>query len=189
VTQKGGAMPEHIQEHASFSPQASAAETEWYALQTKPRHEKKVASELEEKDVSVFLPMYRAVHHWTDRKQEIQLPLFPNYLFVRISESRSERSLVLQTAGVLWFVGKRGTGSCVPDEEIEAVRRIMAEKSPFTHYPFLNVGRKVRIRGGSLDGVSGILAAVNNDLSLIVSVACVQRSIAIRIDGYGVEAA
>jgi transcription antitermination factor NusG len=189
VTQKGGAVPEQIQEQASFSPQAPAVETVWYALQTKPRHEKKVALDLEEKDVAVFLPMYKAVHHWSDRKREVQLPLFPNYLFVRIPESRRERSLVLRTAGVLSFVGTRGTGSCVPDEEIEAVRRILAEKLPFTHYPFVNVGRKVRIRGGSLDGVSGILAAVNNDLSLIVTVACVQRSIAIRIDGYGVEAA
>ena len=190
MTQKGGAMQQQPQGRLPSLPQSPAAVPgEWFAVQTKPRHEKKSAAELEEKAVEVFLPMYSAIHHWSDRKREVQLPLFPNYLFVRITESRSERALVLRTNGVLSFVGTRGVGSCIPDEEIEAVQKVLASKAPFTHYPFLNVGQKVRIRGGSLDGVSGILAAVNNDRSLIISVECVQRSIAIRIDGYGVEAA
>ena len=123
-------------------PQSPAAvRGEWFAVQTKPRHEKKSAAELEEKHVEVFLPMYSAIHHWSDRKKEVQLPLFANYLFVRISESRSERALVLRTNGVLSFVGTRGVGSCIPDAEIEAVQRVLASKAPFTHYPFLNVGQ------------------------------------------------
>jgi transcription antitermination factor NusG len=173
----------------SLTQSPAAVPDRWFAVQTKPRHEKKSAAELEEKDVEVFLPLYSAIHHWSDRKKEVQLPLFPNYLFVRITVSQNERALVLRTNGVLSFVGTRGVGSYIPDEEIEAVQRVLASRAPFTHYPFLNVGQKVRIRGGSLDGVSGILAAVNNDRSLIISVECVQRSIAIRIDGYGVEAA
>jgi transcription antitermination factor NusG len=190
VTQKGGAMQQQRQGSLLSLPQLPAAVPGgWLAVQTKPRHEKKSAAELEEKDIEVFLPMYSAIHHWSDRKKEIQLPLFPNYLFVRITESRNERALVLRTNGVLSFVGTRGVGSYIPDGEIEAVQRVLTSRAPFTHYPFLNVGQKVRIRGGSLDGVSGILAAVNNDRSLIISVECVQRSIAIRIDGYGVEAA
>jgi transcription antitermination factor NusG len=181
-------MQEQFQERlSSLSQPSTRVAVEWYALQTKPRHEKKVASALEEKHLAVFLPLYTAVHHWSDRKREVQLPLFPSYLFVRLTESRSERSLVLRTEGVMSFVGMRGTGSCIPDQEIEAVQRILAARAPFTYHPFLNVGQKVRIRGGSLDGVSGILTAVNNDRSLIISVECVQRSIAIRIDGYGVE--
>ena len=75
------------------------------------------------------------------------------------------------------------------DEEIEAIQRRLAKKAPFTNYPFLSVGQKVRIRGGSLDGVQGILTPASNDRSLVVSVECIERSIAIRIDGYGVEAA
>jgi transcription antitermination factor NusG len=149
----------------------------------------RVASELEEKDVVVFLPLYTAVHRWSDRRQEVRLPLFPNYLFVRINGDRSERALILRTSGVISFVGTHGAGSSIPYEQIEAVQRILDQRIPFTHYPFLNVGQKVRIRGGSLDGVLGILTAVNNDRSLVVSMECVQRSIAVRLDGYGVEAA
>jgi transcription antitermination factor NusG len=176
------------QEHTASLPQAASATTgEWFALLTKPRHEKRVASELEEKEVDVFLPLYSAIHQWSDRRQEVQLPLFPNYVFVRLDGNRTGRVTVLRTNGVRSFVGMRGAGVQVPHEEIEAVRRILAERIQFTNYPFLTVGQKVRVRGGSLDGVCGVLTAVNNDRSLVVSVDCIQRSLAIRIDGYGVD--
>jgi len=49
------------------------------------------------------------------------------------------------------------------------------------------VGQRVRIRGGCLNGVEGILAAKNSDQSLVVSIELIQRSVAVRIDGYDVE--
>jgi transcription antitermination factor NusG len=160
--------------------------SEWFAVQTKPRHEKSAAFDLEQRGVGVFLPLHIGIHQWSDRKQEVQLPLFPSYLFVRL-RSQDERATVLRANGIRSFVGARGNGVCVPEEQIEAVKRILAERIAFTNYPFVDVGQKVRIRGGSLDGIQGILQAVNNDRSLVVSVECVQKSIAIRIDGYRVE--
>lgn len=182
-------MHQHIQQPLEyFQPPAMVEAVGWFAVQTKPRHEKRVACELEEKGVVAFLPLGTAIHQWSDRKQAVQLPLFPNYVFVRMNGERSQRVVVLRTQGVRSFVGMRGAGIRVPDEEIEAVERILAQKVSFTLHPFVNVGRKVRIRGGSLDGVQGILVAANRDRSLVVSVECIQRSLAIRIDGYGVEA-
>jgi len=155
VTQKGGAMPQLLQEHSDFLPPVPVTDAGgWFAIQTKPRHEKRVALELEEKDVQVFLPLYTTLRQWSDRRQQVQLPLFPSYVF---------------------------------DEEIETIQKVLAERVSFTNYPFLNVGQKVRIRGGSLDGVHGILTAVSNDRTLVVSIECIQRSLAIRIDGYGVD--
>jgi transcription antitermination factor NusG len=168
-------------------PTAAAYETAWFGVQTKPRHEKRVAAELEEKGVAVFLPLFSVHHQWSDRKRQVQLPLFSNYTFVRIREERRARVTVLQTQGVLGFVGVRGIGVPIPDEQIQAVQTILKEKVRFMPHPFLDVGDKVRIRGGSLDGIEGILSTVNDDRSLIVSVAGVQRSLAIRIDGYGIE--
>jgi len=117
------------------------------------------------------------------------MPLFPNYMFVRMNQTREERTSILRTNGVRSFVGMRGIGVAVPNDEIESVQKILLEGVNFTDYPFLAIGQKVRVRGGSLDGVSGILTAINNDRSLIVSVQCIQRSLAVRIDGYGVEPA
>jgi transcription antitermination factor NusG len=162
--------------------------SEWFAIRTKPRHEKIAAFELEQRGIGVFLPLHVSIHQWSDRKREVQVPLFPSYLFVRL-RSRNERATALRANGVMSFVGARGSGVCVPEEEIEAVKRILAGRIAFTNYPFISVGQKVRIRGGSLDGIQGILLAVNNDRSLVVSVECIQKSIAIRINGYGVDRA
>ena len=75
----------------------------------------------------------------------------------------------------------------IPKEQIETLQTIIREKVCFSPHPFLNVGRKVRIRGGSLDGICGILSAIYDNQSLIVSVDSIQRSLALQIDGYGIE--
>src|SRR5262249_37715208 len=114
-------------------------------------------------------------------------PLFSNYVFVRVPDDREMRGAVLRTNGVLCFVGMRGSGVCIPDEQIEAIQAILREKVPFAACPFVNVGQRVRVRGGSLNGITGILTKINDDHSLIVSVESIQRSLAIRIAGYQVS--
>jgi len=182
-------LQQPIHPYINSSSRSITNNQEWFAVQTKPRHEKKVACELKEKRIDVFLPLLTAIRQWSDRKQEVGMPLFPNYMFVRMNQTREERTSILRTNGVRSFVGMRGIGVAVPNDEIESVQKILLEGVNFTDYPFLAIGQKVRVRGGSLDGVSGILTAINNDRSLIVSVQCIQRSLAVRIDGYGVEPA
>jgi len=170
-----------------IQPATSTGEPSWFAVQTKARHEKRVASELEEKGIAAFLPLSTEVHQWSDRKRQVEIPLFTTYVFVRIGWEQSCRINVLQTKGVFRFVGVRGMGVPIPDEQIETLQTIIREKVPFSPHPFLNLGQKVRIRGGSLDGICGVLSAIKDDRSMIVSVDSIQRSLAIRIDGYGVE--
>ena len=119
----------------------------------------------------------------------VQLPLFPTYVFVRIPETLDTRRAVLSTNGVTSFVGGRGSGVPIPECEIESVRTLLTRDVSFQVHPFLNVGQRVRVRGGSLDGVEGILLAKNDDLSLVVSIQILQRSLSVRIAGYQVEAA
>jgi transcription antitermination factor NusG len=186
VTQTGEAT--HFQEDPILiRPATSASEHSWFAIQTKARHEKRVAAELQEKRVVAFLPLLSEVHQWSDRKRQVELPLFTTYVFVRIGGEQSSRIDVLQTNGVFRFVGVRGMGVPIPDEQIETLQTIIRENVPFSPHPFLNLGQKVRIRGGSLDGICGVLSAIKDYRSLIVSVDSIQRSLAIRIDGYGVE--
>jgi transcription antitermination factor NusG len=173
----------------TFVPPPATGDGEWFAVQTKPRHEKQVAVELKEKGVEVFLPLLQAVHQWSDRRRLVEVPLFSSYLFVRLQQWREERLTVLRTQGALRFIGSRGEGASVPEEEIEAVQTLLRERVAFTSCPFVNIGQRVRIRGGSLDGLRGILTAVNDDRSLIVSVESIQRSLQFRIDGYNLEPA
>jgi len=159
----------------------------WFAIQTRPRYEKKVTTELQEKGVKAFLPLYSAKHQWSDRRRIVQLPLFPGYVFVRIAPLLNTRVSVLQTNGVISFVGVRNMGIPIPDCEIEAIQTVLEGGAAFEPYPYLKVGQRVRVRGGCLEGVSGVLMAVNGDRSLIVSVNLIQRSIAMRVEGYKVE--
>ena len=160
----------------------------WFAIQTWPRYEKKVAHELVRKSVEVFLPLVAAEHQWSDRRRMVDLPLFQTYLFVQTAGTTETRIPVLRTYGVIGFVGAR-TGTPVPDSEIDSVRILLDRDVAFQNHPFLNVGQRVRIREGSLDGVEGILVAKNDDFSLIVSINIIQRSLAVRLAGYRVEAA
>jgi hypothetical protein len=98
-----------------------------------------------------------------------------------------ERLAVLQTPGLVGFVGIRGLGLPIPDKEIEDIQTLLAQSITCALYPFIRMGQRIRIRGGCLDGVEGILVAKNSDRSLVVSIELIQRSVAVRIDGYDVE--
>jgi len=161
--------------------------TKWYAVQTRARHEKVIARRLQEQGISTFLPLVTEVHRWSDRKKIIELPLFSCYLFARLAPTDEDRSRVLRLDGVFQFVGARGGGTPIPDEQIDAVRILVQEHIPVHSYPFLRIGQRVRIRSGALNGVEGILVARNGDHTLVVSIDAIQRSLAVRIEGYDVE--
>ena len=164
-----------------------AGRSRWYAIRTRSRHEKKIASELCDKGVDHFLPLQTQIHRWSDRSQQVEVPLFPCYLFVRTVPVGEARVSVLRTPGVVGFVGGQGNGTPIPDKQIENIQTILEQKVQFTLHPFLNLNGRVRIRGGCLDGVEGVLVGMNPDSSLVVSVDLLERSVAIRVAGYDVE--
>jgi transcription termination/antitermination protein NusG len=166
-----------------------AIETEnWYALHTRPRHEKLVVQRLAERGVETFLPILNEVHRWSDRKKTVQLPLFSCYVFAKFVANRQERLRVLRVGGVLALVGSRGEGSPIPAEQIEAVHSVVDSALPWAAHPFLRLGERVRIRSGALDGLEGILVSCNGSQSLVISIDAIQRSLAVRVEGYQIEA-
>jgi transcription antitermination factor NusG len=174
-----------------FEPQWSATsitETQWYAVHTRWQHEKFVIKQLERSGIETFLPSIREVHRWSDREKLVWLPLFSCYAFVRMQLSPELWYKVMQTSGVLGFVGVRGKGIPIPESQIKNLRALLGSDVPYTPCPFLRIGQRVRISGGALDGIEGLLTAQNGDRTLIVSVEPIQRSIAVRIGRYRVEA-
>jgi transcription antitermination factor NusG len=160
----------------------------WYALQTRLQREKVVEQRLMERGVQTFLPMVTEVRRWSDRRKKIQIPLFSSYLFVKLAPSKVERVRVLSVDGVFNFVGPHREGTPIPDSQIEAVRALVDGQLPWSSHPFLNIGQRVRIRSGALQGVEGILVSRSGENSLVISVEAIQRSMAVRIEGYDVEA-
>jgi transcription termination/antitermination protein NusG len=175
-----------------FSQSLPQAETEaeaWYALHTRPRHEKMVAQRLEERGVAAFLPLITEVHRWSDRKKTVQMPLFSCYVFAKFKPNRSERLRVLRVDGVFGLVGSLGDGTPIPDAQIDAVRSLVDTELPWSAHPFLKIGQRVRIRSGALDGMEGILLSRNGDQTLVISIEAIQRSLSVRVEGYAVEPA
>ena len=89
-------------------------QTRWYAVRTRSRHEKLVARQLESQGIQSFLPVITKISKWSDRRKEVELPLFSGYAFVRLDHASGDRMRVLQTQGVVNFVGVQGSASRSP---------------------------------------------------------------------------
>jgi len=159
---------------------------QWFAIRTRSRHEKMVAEQLERQSIENFLPLVKSTHKWSDRKKDVELPLFAGYSFARLVLCSHDRLRVLQTHGVAGFVGVRGIGIPIPEGQIKSLRTLLANQVQIRDHPFLAIGQRIRIRGGVLDGVEGILAA-QDDRQLVISVEPIHRSLSVSIDGYRFE--
>jgi transcription antitermination factor NusG len=160
----------------------------WYAVQTRSRHEKAVAYRLGEQGIMTFLPTIREEHRWSDRKKIVELPLFSCYVFVKVPPTNEDRLRVVRTDGVFQIVGVRGEGTPIPQEQIDSIQTLLANELPFTAYPFLKIGQRVRVKNGALAGIEGVLVGRSGERMLVISVDVIQRSMAVRIEGYDVEA-
>ncbi len=168
-------------------PFVSQADLRWYALHTRARHEKAIERRLRDQGMETFVPTTMEVHRWSDRKKKVEVPLFNCYVFLRCALSEEDRKRVYQVESVHGFVGSRGVALPIPDEQIESIQKVLAGTAPWRSHPFLKVGQRVRVRGGAMDGVEGVFLSENGDHSLIISIEAIQRSMAVRIDGYDVE--
>jgi transcription antitermination factor NusG len=160
---------------------------QWFAIRTRSRHEKIVADHLDRQSIENFLPLVNTTHNWSDRRKEVELPLFSGYSFARLVLCSPDRLRVLQTHGVAGFVGVRGIGIPVPEGQIESLRTLLANGIRMKDHSFLKIGQRVRIKGGALDGVEGILTA-QADRHLVISVEPIRRSLSVCVDGYCFEA-
>jgi len=159
--------------------------TRWYAAYTSANHEKRVAGQLEGRAIEHFLPLYRSVRRWSDRRVQIDLPLFPGYIFVRLA--LHDRLRVLQIPGVVRLVGFNGMPTALPDEEMEILRSGLSQRLGVRPHPFLTVGRRVRIRSGSFRGLEGILLRRKGNLRVVLSISLIQRSVAVEVDSTDLE--
>ncbi len=159
----------------------------WYAIHTKPQHEKSVVSHLQRHGLTTFLPLISEVHRWSDRNKVVQLPLFSCYAFVHTRLVPENWTRVMGVTGVIRFVGAGREAVPIPDSQIDAINVLLSSKLPYQICPFLEVGQRVRISGGVLHGIEGILTARNGDRVLVISVEPIQRSISVRVDDYKVE--
>jgi transcription antitermination factor NusG len=179
-------------ESAGFLPESSVLcsvpatpdVTPWYVAYARPRHEKHIAHQLEQRGIRSLVPLYTSVRRWKDRRKRLELPLFPCYVFVQIALQR--RLDLLRLPGVVDLVSFQGKPAPVLTSEIETLQSLNA--ATMAHpYPYLQAGRKVRIRSGALQGLEGIFVRRRGQSRVVLSVSLIQRSVAIEIEDADVE--
>jgi len=159
----------------------------WYALRTRPRCEKTVAEMLESQSTEYFLPLQRCRHTWKDGAQtDVDLPLFPCYIFVRIS--KYDRTQLLQTPGVLGFAEACGRPRAIPDHEVALLRNASLNFKAELH-PCVHGGDRVRIVSGPLRGAVGILTQFEKSYRVVLRVEAILRSVAVAVGESEIEPA
>jgi transcription antitermination factor NusG len=161
-------------------------DSHWYAIYTWANHEKRVAREIAARGIEHYVPLYRSVRWWKDRRVELDLPLFPSYVFARLA--LCDKLKVLQVSSVVRFVGFNGQPAALPDDEFETLRAGLKERARVEPCPFLTVGRRVRIVGGPFTGLQGVLKRKKSSLRVVVSLDVIQRSLAVEVEAADVTA-
>ena len=159
---------------------AGAFAPRWYALWTRSRHEKQVRDQLHGRGIEPLLPLVTRKSQWKDRKKEIESPLFPGYCFARFAWKDS--LTVLKAPGVVQVVGGSGRPEAIPDEEIDALKTLMARTLPYDAHPYLREGMQVEVIRGPLKGVRGILVRKEKRQRLVISVHLIQQAASVEID-------
>jgi len=152
----------------------------WYAVRTKPNHERVAASALEHKGYEQYLPVYRSRRRWSDRIVESNLPQFPRYVFCRFDVTR--RLPILTTPGVMSIVGFGQGPTAIPESEIEAIQFVIRSGLVPEPCSFLNEGQRIRVTRGSLEGLEGLLLKKKGEWRIVLSVTILQRSVSVEID-------
>ena len=159
----------------------------WFAAYTNSHHEKRVVSHFGERQIESFLPLYAALHRWKNRCEvDLDLPLFPNYVFVHIDPR--ERVRVLEVPGVLSLVGFGRTLAPLSDFEIEALRACGGQRKIEPH-PYLVIGERVRIKAGPMTGMEGVLVRKKTNFRVVLALDVIMQCVAVEVDADDLEPA
>jgi transcription antitermination factor NusG len=172
---------------AAFEKSAIRSSLAWYALQTRYQCEKKVDAALREKAFESFAPMRLEARRWSDRTKLVESPVFPGYMFIRMDAKSQSLVEVLSLPGLVRFVTSGRELVAVPDLEIEMVRTLIQSDASYEPGPFPVVGERVRICGGCLQGIEGILVDQTGREEIVISVGALQRSLKVLLGHYRVE--
>ena len=157
----------------------------WYAAYTRANHEKSVAAQMLQRSIQHLIPTYESVRVWKDRRKRLELPMFPGYVFVRLS--LENRLSVLNVPGVVRLVGFASRPTALAASEIEKLQVLATYGLCAEPHPYLTTGRRIRVVRGALVGMEGLLIRKKGRIRLLLSVDLIQRSAVIEIDACDVE--
>ena len=156
----------------------------WHVIYTRPRFEKKIFTRLKERKVETFLPLQKVMRQWSDRKKKVEVPLFPNYLFVHISSG--DKWNVLSIEGVVRFLQFEGKSAILSETEMNTIRKSLLGNPEISNKRF-EKGDQVVIMHGPLKGLKGILVHNNGRNKLAIRINTIDRSILVNISPNNID--
>ena len=156
-------------------------QTNWYAIYTKPRAEKKVFERLSLTGFKAYLPLITSIKVWSDRKKKTITPLISSYVFVNINIDELYTTMQIQgTVGILKYLGKP---AIIRDYEIENLRILMSDTGKFSmleNNVFVK-GEEVEVIKGPFTGLIGQSVSIQGKHRMIVEVGALGSRMAVNI--------
>jgi transcription antitermination factor NusG len=159
---------------------SAPAPAKWYAVYTYPQAEKKVYNRVNEMGFESYLPVHTVVRQWSDRKKKMEVPLFPNYVFVRTHLPNTIELLSIRE--LVKFISFDGAPVVIPEKEIEAIRQVLSGKAPVENETYDHrVGETVVIRDGQFAGTQGLVVRKNGKHRLVIRIHALHQAISVEI--------
>lgn len=160
-------------------------DTKWYVAYTRANFERKIAREIVDQQIEHYLPIRKEIRQWSDRLKKIEIPLFPNYIFVKI---RLQRKVdILGIPGVLSLVSFSGQPVSISEDEIEHIRKIEERGKDVSLEYYYCVGDRVRITQGIFTGMEGILLRKSGQMRFVLKLPAISQAVSVEIESDQLE--
>ena len=167
----------------SCPPQVGLLSGTWWVLHTRARNEKAVAETLERQGIAHFLPLVTHQRRYAGRIRQVEIPLFPGYVF--LCGGISERHFALRTNRVAQVLE-------VPNQErlradLQQIERVIASHEPVDMFPRIVEGARCRVVSGSLRGLEGVVLRRRGPWRVYVGVDFLGQSAELEIESALIE--
>ncbi len=153
--------------------------SKWIVVYTRPRTERIVASCISELGLESYLPLHKVIRQWSDRKKKIEVPLFPNYVFVKVDSVK--RACLYSIKQMVRFVSIEKKPVVVQEKEILTIKKILSENFQVSLENYFQEGMKVRITRGPLAGMNGVIVKKNGANRLIVRIDALMKAYSVNV--------
>lgn len=152
----------------------------WYAIYTRSRAEKKVASWMYDNGYTVYLPLVKTLRQWSDRKKKVEVPLISSYVFVQVSEK--EYYSILNAPGVVAYVTFEGKAAPIRDSQMQVMRQAVEGNLPIeVNNEQLKPGQRVKVISGPMKGAEGEYLETVHKNNFIINLSHIGFSLKVEI--------
>lgn len=152
----------------------------WYVVYTHPRAEKKAGEYLAEKNIKFYLPLLSTIRQWSDRKKKVELPLFPSYLFVYVSQK--EYYEVLSISGISRYLFFEGKPATISQKEIDKIKMLLnSDIEMEVSQEVIKPGELIEITHGVLRGIRGEMVEYKGERKVAIRIEQINFSLLIQV--------